>query len=88
MNEETLRKQLDQLAQAIDNLDPGVAEKARLQALLDSIEGQLEEDSPAGELPPNLAEQVDELVTTFEADHPRLTGILSNLMVTLSSMGI
>ncbi len=41
MNEQELRGQLDDLAVAIENMPAAEAEKARLQALIDNIEGQL-----------------------------------------------
>ena len=87
MNELELRAQLDELAVAIENLPGAGAEKARLQGLIENIENQLA-NPVVNEEPDSLAEQVDVLVSNFEADHPTIAGILNNIMVTLTSMGI
>jgi len=35
-----------------------------------------------------LEGSVTELIEQFEVEHPRITGVLNDLMVTLSGMGI
>jgi hypothetical protein len=38
--------------------------------------------------PGSMVEQVDGLVSSFERDHPTVAGILNNIMLTLTSMGV
>ena len=87
MNEQELRAQLDELIIAIESIPAADAEKKRLQSLVENIEGQLSNPVVEGE-PESLADQVDGMVSSFEADHPTVAGILNNIMVTLTSMGI
>ena len=87
MNEQELREQLEQLAAAVNTADAGTSDKLKLQELIDSIESQLSNPVVDAE-PVSLADQVDGMVSTFEADHPTVAAILNNIMVTLTSMGI
>ena len=87
MNEQELRAQLDELIIAIESIPAADAEKKRLQSLVENIEAQLSNAVVEGE-PESLADQVDGMVSSFEADHPTVAGILNNIMVTLTSMGI
>ena len=87
MNEQELRGQLDELATAIENMPAAEAQKAQLQTLIDNIESQLSDAVVDGE-PESLAEQVENMVSGFESDDPTVAGILNNVMVTLTSMGI
>ncbi len=87
MNEQELRGQLDELATAIENMPAAEAQKAQLQTLIDNIESQLSDAVVDGE-PESLAEQVENMVSGFESDHPTVAGILNNVMVTLTSMGV
>ena len=87
LNEQELRGQLDELTVAIENMPAAEAEKAQLQALIDNIESQLSNAVVEGE-PESLADQVDNMISGFESDHPTVAGILNNIMVTLTSMGV
>ena len=87
MKEQELRGQLDELAAAIENMPAAEAEKARLQTLIEHIESQLSYAVVEGE-PESLSEQVENMVAGFESDHPTVAGILNNVMVTLTSMGV
>lgn len=87
MEQQQLREQLDQLAQEVEGLRASEAEKDRLASLIADIESQLD-DSVSSEQPENLVDQVDSLVSAFEAEHPTVAGILNRIMVTLSSMGV
>jgi hypothetical protein len=87
MNEKELRDHLDELTSAIETLHAPDQDKTQLHTLIEQIEDQL--PSPLGnEAAENLTGQVDGLVSRFEADHPAVAGILKNIMVTLSSMGV
>ncbi len=86
MDQQQLREHLDQLNKAIDDLQAPETDKDKLNNLIVDIERQLTE--PLLAEPNNLAEQVDEMVSGFERDHPAVAGILNNIMVTLTSMGV
>lgn len=55
----------------------------RLRELLDDIEGQLADNQPDG-----LTHDLKRRIETFEVEHPRVTAILNDVMVTLSNLGI
>ncbi|ARN74777.1 DUF4404 family protein [Oceanicoccus sagamiensis] len=86
MDQQQLREYLDQLNQAIEGLHAPEADKDKLSDLIVDIEQQLTE--PLLTEPHSLVEQVDEMVSGFERDHPTVAGILNNIMVTLTSMGV
>lgn len=88
LDKKALQDHLEQLAGAIDNMEASSAEKARLQALIDNIEAQLEDPLISDDDSQNFSDQIDDLVSSFETEHPTVAGILNNIMVTLSSMGI
>lgn len=87
MNEQQLREQLAALRQAIDSVTTAASDKARLRDLVSAIETQLDGPAIAAE-PQPLTEQVEELLSAFEVEHPTIAGILSRMLVTLSSMGL
>lgn len=84
MNEQQLRDQLQQLVQALQALPVENEQRAALERLIADIESQLgaadDEDS--------LVEQVEAAVSTFEVEHPRIAGILNNIIVTLGNIGV
>ena len=88
MDSKDLRDQLNELAEAIDSMQASDSEKEKLQLLIDSVEARLGDDREADDEQLPVTETVDELISSFEADHPTIAGILNNIMVTLSSMGI
>jgi hypothetical protein len=86
VTERDIREQLQQLADTVDGMNVDPANKAKLSALVDGIENQLQ--APVAADDSSLPDQVDELVAVFESEHPTLAGILNRIMVTLSSMGV
>ena len=86
MDKQQLQDHLDQLNTAIDGLQAPDADKDKLNNLIVDIERQLNE--PLLTEPHSLVDQVDEMVSGFERDHPTVAGILNNIMVTLTSMGV
>jgi hypothetical protein len=62
------------------------ASRTRLDALIADLEKQL--DDPETSDRSGLEASVGELIEQFEVKHPRITGVLNDLMVTLSGMGI
>jgi predicted transcriptional regulator len=75
-----LRSEIERL----DNRNPEL--KARLEGLMDDLEDRLEATEDENHL--HLVEDMKEAVSQFEVEHPTLTGVLNELMVTLSNMGI
>jgi hypothetical protein len=63
-------------------------DKNKLTGLIAEIELQLNEPMLVAGDPQTLVDQVENMVTTFEQDHPRVAGILNNIMLTLSNMGV
>ena len=88
VEEQQLREHLDQLADAISDMSASAEDKERLSGLITDIEQQLNASMLEQEDTGSLVEQVDNMVSSFEADHPTISAILNNIMVTLSSMGV
>ena len=88
MTEQQINDALEELRREIEKLDIGDQEtKERLADLVESIEqrmtpGVVDEDQP------DLIVEMNEAVTQFEVEHPRITGILNDIMMALSSSGI
>jgi len=88
MNEQKIFDALEELRQEIERLDlQDAASKERLSGLVQSIEqrmipGVVDEDQP------DVIEDVKDAVTQFEVEHPRITGILNDIMMALSNLGI
>lgn len=87
MNQQQLKEHLEQLTSAIQDMQATASDKERLSKLIIDIEQQISDPILDNEAV-SLTEQVDSLVTSFETDHPAVAGILNNIMVTLSSMGV
>ena len=87
MDQQQLREHLDQLSNAIEGMQVADEEKNKLGNLIVDIEKQLAEPLIEHESH-GLVEQVDGMVSSFERDHPTVAGILNNIMVTLTSMGV
>ena len=87
MNEK-LQETLKALREEINNLSIEEKEsKARLEELIEKLELKLErpEDTIHHE---SLTDGISESLTYFEVSHPRITGVLNEIMMTLSNMGI
>lgn len=83
MNEDQLRDQLQQLAQAIQALPGDNEQRAKLEALVADIESQLGRDDDG-----SLVGQVETAVSAFEVEHPRIAAILNNIIITLGNIGV
>ncbi|HJP35473.1 MAG TPA: DUF4404 family protein [Gammaproteobacteria bacterium] len=87
MSNDKISASIESLRAEIQNLKvEDTKTKTRLDGLVADLEKQLEEPENAGAA--GLDESVKELIEHFEVEHPRITGILNDLMVTLSGMGI
>jgi uncharacterized protein YoxC len=87
MAEKEVSEALFNLRSEIESLDGANPElRQRLEGILDDLENRLEATEDENHL--HLVEDMKEAVTQFEVEHPRLTGILNDLMVSLSNLGI
>lgn len=86
----------EKINQTIDTLRTEIAQldgeaytdsRIRLQQLLQELEVQQQGGVPAGGYD-ELVDNLKESITHFEVSHPTLTGVLNELMMTLSNMGI
>lgn len=87
MSEDKLRQELERLKEEAAKL-PSDDEtgRARLDAVIRRVESKLAEGQDNDD--EGLFDQLQESVSHFEAEHPRATAILNDIMVTLSNMGI
>ena len=88
MSQADLQKSLDALHAEIGKLEtPDAAVKDKLLALIDDVEKQVQNPDSAEHA--NVASQkLPGLIEQFEADHPKVTDTLGQLLNTLSGMGI
>lgn len=84
MNEQHLREQLQRLSEELETLPVDADQRASVQALIADIELQLNE----GIADDSLVDQVEAAVSSFEAEHPQLAGLLNNILTTLGNIGI
>ena len=88
MDREEMEESLDGLRAQIRKLgkdDEPV--KRRMRRLVADLERQLE-DSGDSERHGLLLDSLREYIEQFEVEHPRLTGALNRIMVSLSNIGI
>ncbi|MGR9107176.1 MAG: DUF4404 family protein [Gammaproteobacteria bacterium] len=76
-----LRREVSKLS----DLDPESTQK--LESLIENLEIKLESPDDI-EHHHSLTEGLSDSLTHFEVSHPRLTGILNDVMMALSNMGI
>lgn len=76
---EALRKQ----GEEIDNPES----KERLTSLVENIEQNVDYTGISEEHQ-DLIEDVKDAITHFEVEHPHITGVLNEIMMTLSNSGI
>ena len=84
---ETLRAQLAELREQIVATHGDPEALARLEALADAIESELDREASLAD-PGSLAEELEDAVTGFEVAHPNLAAIVNNILSVLGSMGV
>ena len=88
MSEKEINQGLAALRQQIDGLATSDSEtREKLQGLLNDLEHQVN-SLEAGEQQGHLIEDIKGAIAEFEAQHPRLTGILNDIMIALGNLGI
>ena len=86
MGHDDLRESLGELRAEVDKLDNAeINQRARLDSLISEIERQLDADEDDHQ---SLIEATKSRIEQFEIEHPRITNILNDIMVTLSNLGI
>jgi hypothetical protein len=95
MSHKKLREDLENLRIQIGALDEYPEAKSRMSELLTDFEEHLESAEGASRSrdttdadTSSLKRRLDDSMDRFKVEHPILTGILNNIMNTLSSMGI
>jgi chaperonin cofactor prefoldin len=88
MSRAELKQSLERLRRELAALGPNDSEvRERLSPLIDEIEQEIGTLATSD----NQASQLEKLrnhVEAFEVEHPRVTNILNDIMVTLSNLGI
>lgn len=83
MSRAQLEQLLTRLRDELATLErEGAAPNPRLDQLIADVQSQLAEPDET------LIDELKHRVETFEVEHPRLTSILNDIMVTLSNLGI
>ncbi|WP_372863865.1 DUF4404 family protein [Spongiibacter sp.] len=88
MDPKHLHEQLTRLQSEIDDLPVDQGERAKLHALVDDIDRELGSGPELVLADSGIQERLDEMVSTFEVDHPTVAGILKDIMVKLASIGV
>lgn len=89
MSEEKINNALEELRREVERLEVGDSEaRERLTNLIENLEQNLKPSEVSEDGHQGLIDDVKEVVTHFEVEHPRVTGILNDIMMTLSNMGI
>ena len=87
MSKEELHQSLQALQQELDKLEESNEEiRDRATRLIVDIENQL--DTSNNDEDDSLIDRIQKLIEQFEVEHPRITGIMNRIMMTLSDMGI
>lgn len=81
-----LQKNIDQLRLELAKIDKPEGFEDHIQAINAAID-RLQKDAGL-EQSDEINEQLNEVVTNFEIDHPIIYGLLRNLMKTLGDIGI
>ncbi len=85
---ETLRQELDTLRAELErSVAHDSPARPRIEAVLRDLENHLAESAPENSRADVLS-GLRGAVRHFEAEHPRATAILNDIMVVLSNMGI
>lgn len=88
MSDEKLRTSLAELRAELERLEAEEAQvRERLDALISGVETRLDKPGDTA-LHQSLVDDLRQSIAEFEVSHPRATGILNNIMVTLGNMGI
>lgn len=88
MDTKHLHQQLRRLQSEIDDLTMQGEDRAKLHALVDDIDRELGSGPSMVMEDTGLQDRVDDLISSFEVEHPTVAGILKDIMVKLASIGV
>ena len=87
MSKENLRLDLERLRSEVNQIaDSKPDSREKLNSLITDLEKRIESETNEDDI--GLMENIREHISNFEAEHPRATAILNDIMVTLSNIGI
>ncbi len=86
MTEQKINDALDELRKQGEEID-NPESKERLTSLVENIEQNVDYTGVSEEHQ-DLIEDVKDAITHFEVEHPHITGVLNEIMMTLSNSGI
>lgn len=87
MAEKEIAESIYKLRSEIEHLENNNPDlRLKLEGLLDDLEDRLESSEEPNSL--HLIEDMQTAITQFEVEHPTITGVLNDLMVKLSNIGI
>lgn len=86
MTEQKINDALGELRKEGEQLD-NPEQKELLESLLENIEQNVDYSGTVDEHQ-DLVEDVKDAITHFEVEHPRITGILNEIIMALGNMGI
>jgi len=86
MTEQKINDALDELRKQGEEID-NPESKERLTNLVENIEQNVDYTGVSEEHQ-DLIEDVKDAITHFEVEHPHITGVLNEIMMTLSNSGI
>ena len=84
MTDTQLQRDLQELSNEIKDLPLDEEAIARLTGLVEDLEAHGAVDSA----PTHLLDNVKKQISIFESEHPTLTAVLNNILVSLSNMGV
>lgn len=88
MTRKELNKSLKELREEVNKLDFDSSDtKQKIDLLASSIEDELDNLDNTKYID-TLVKNIQEHIERYESEHPRVTGILNRIMVTLSGLGI
>jgi hypothetical protein len=86
--DETTAGLLDELKQAIADLEQGSGDQAHVADLAGRIERRLQAEAELHDEDDTLGDDVREGAVRFEADHPKLAGALRRIADAFGGLGI
>ncbi len=88
MSEQKIHECLQGLRDELEHLQGDDSQiRERVSGLITDVEQQLVEDAYQRQNPP-LMESINNTIEQYKVEHPAVTGILNQIMMSLSNMGV
>jgi CRISPR/Cas system-associated endonuclease/helicase Cas3 len=85
MDEQQLVQQLELLKRELASSNLAEQQQEKMLGLIDRMEEQMHLPEAVSD---TMVDQVEALLAEFEVEHPKLTGMVNNVLVTLGNMGV